>query len=146
MGTVSGAGTYKSGQTATLTATPNSKYIFVRWYNEDKQIDVHENPYTFTVQRNLTITAVFRRAPKRIVIQAPALAPAREISNDEDVIAVVEVGDKSVHVTNMSEGAYRIYDSAGRLIITTDSDNTYVLSSGLYFIQRDDISEKFIVK
>ena len=66
MGTVSGTGAYVSGSEVTITATPaSSKYIFVRWYNEDEGIDVYENPYTFTLTRNLQLRAVFRKAPKR---------------------------------------------------------------------------------
>ena len=66
MGTVSGTGAYVSGSEVTITATPaSSKYIFVRWYNEDEGIDVYENPYTFTLTRNLQLRAVFRKAPRK---------------------------------------------------------------------------------
>ena len=66
MGTVSGTGAYVSGSEVTITATPaSSKYIFVRWYNEDENIDVYENPYTFTLTRNLQLRAVFRKAPRK---------------------------------------------------------------------------------
>ena len=66
MGSVTGAGTFTAGQQVTITAMPaSSKYIFVRWYNEDEGIDVYENPYTFTLNRNLQIRAVFRKAPRR---------------------------------------------------------------------------------
>ena len=66
MGTVSGTGAYVSGSEVTITATPaSSKYIFVRWYNEDEDIDVYENPYTFTLTRNLQLRAVFRKAPRK---------------------------------------------------------------------------------
>ena len=66
MGTVSGTGAYVSGSEVTITATPaSSKYIFVRWYNEDEGIDVYENPYSFTLTRNLQLRAVFRKAPRR---------------------------------------------------------------------------------
>ena len=68
MGTVEGAGTFIAGQEVTITATPaSSKYIFVRWYNEDEEIDVYENPYTFQLNRNLQLRAVFRKAPKATI-------------------------------------------------------------------------------
>ena len=53
-GTVSGGGTYNSGATATLTATPNSGYRFVRWNDNNTQ-----NPRTVTVTSNATYTAYF---------------------------------------------------------------------------------------
>ena len=65
MGTVEGAGTYTQGQQVTITATPvSSKYVFVRWYNEDEDINIYDNPYTFKLNRNLQIRAVFRRGKK----------------------------------------------------------------------------------
>ena len=65
MGTVEGAGTFTQGQEVTITAIPaSSKYVFVRWYNEDEDINVYDNPYTFTLNRNLQIRAVFRRGKK----------------------------------------------------------------------------------
>ena len=65
MGTVEGAGTYTQGQQVTITATPvSNKYVFVRWYNEDEDINIYENPYTFELNRNLQIRAVFRRGKK----------------------------------------------------------------------------------
>ena len=65
MGTVEGAGTYTQGQQVTITATPvSNKYVFVRWYNEDEDINIYDNPYTFELNRNLQIRAVFRRGKK----------------------------------------------------------------------------------
>lgn len=62
MGTVSGSGDFVPGTEVTITATPiNNKYIFVRWYNEDEEIDVYQNPFTFNLNRDLQLRAVFRR-------------------------------------------------------------------------------------
>ena len=54
MGTVSGGGTYEQGATATLTATPNSGYRFVRWQDDDTQ-----NPRIVTVTDDASYTAYF---------------------------------------------------------------------------------------
>lgn len=54
MGTVTGGGSYASGATATLTATPYSGYHFVQWN------DGHPNATrTITVTSNATYTAYF---------------------------------------------------------------------------------------
>ena len=53
-GQVTGAGTYLVGDTVTLTAIPNDGYRFVRWSNE-----VEDNPYTFVISDNVTISAEF---------------------------------------------------------------------------------------
>ena len=54
VGTVTGGGTYQSGATATLTATPASGCIFNRWSD-----GVSTNPRTVTVSGNATYTAEF---------------------------------------------------------------------------------------
>ena len=53
-GTVSGSGSYNYGETATVEATAATDYHFVRWSNNET-----ENPYSFTVTANTTITAYF---------------------------------------------------------------------------------------
>ncbi len=55
-GTVSGGGTYEDGDPATLTATPDTGWHFVRWSN-----DVTDNPYTFNVTGDVTLQAIFEQ-------------------------------------------------------------------------------------
>ena len=53
-GTVEGAGTYKHGDEATLTATPIVGYIFTKWSD-----GVTDNPRTVVVVSDTTLTAEF---------------------------------------------------------------------------------------
>ena len=53
-GTVTGAGDYTHGQTATLTATANSGYEFAGWSDE-----VTDNPRQIQVTQNISIRAIF---------------------------------------------------------------------------------------
>lgn len=55
-GTVSGDSTYNHGATATLTATPNDGYKFVKWNDGNTN-----NPRTITVTSNATYTATFEK-------------------------------------------------------------------------------------
>lgn len=55
MGTVTGGGTYAAGTTATISATPNNGYIFVRWQDNNTS-----NPRNITVTDNETYTAFFQ--------------------------------------------------------------------------------------
>ncbi len=60
-GTVTGSGTYKENDTATLTATPDKGYIFVGWYNDTTLLS-KENPYEYTVDGSTTaITGKFEK-------------------------------------------------------------------------------------
>ena len=56
MGTVSGGGTYENGSLVTLTAAPKSGYKFTKWSD-----GTTKNPYTFTVTKNVTLTAYFEK-------------------------------------------------------------------------------------
>ena len=57
-GTVSGAGTFNSGATCTLTATPASGYTFTNWKNGSTVVSTNST-YSFTVNANRTLTANF---------------------------------------------------------------------------------------
>lgn len=59
-GTVSGGGSFAPGTSVTLTATPASGYRFVRWVkNGTSQTVSTSNPYTFNVQEQTDLVAVF---------------------------------------------------------------------------------------
>lgn len=59
-GTVSGGGSFAPGASVTLTATPATGYRFVRWVkNGTSQTVSTNNPYTFNVQEQTDLVAVF---------------------------------------------------------------------------------------
>lgn len=59
-GTVSGGGSFAPGASVTVTATPASGYRFVRWVkNGTSQTVSTANPYTFNVQEQTDLVAVF---------------------------------------------------------------------------------------
>ena len=57
-GTVSGGGTFRSGKSCTLTATPNAGYTFDGWYEGSTKLSSNTS-YSFTVSSNRTITGKF---------------------------------------------------------------------------------------
>lgn len=59
-GSVTGGGSFAPGASVTLTATPASGYRFVRWVrNGTSQTISTANPYTFKVQEQTDLVAVF---------------------------------------------------------------------------------------
>lgn len=59
-GTVSGGGSFAPGASVTLTATPATGYRFVRWVkNGTSQTISTANPYTFNVQEQTDLVAIF---------------------------------------------------------------------------------------
>ena len=61
-GTVTGAGTYEEGKTATLTATPAEGYQFVNWTKGEEVVST-ENPYSFVVTADVALVANFELIP-----------------------------------------------------------------------------------
>ena len=59
-GTVTGAGTYDSGTSVSLTATPDSGYTFSSWGGDASG---STSPLTLTVDQDLTVTATFSVIP-----------------------------------------------------------------------------------
>ena len=57
-GSVSGAGTYNHGASCTLTATPNTGYVFTRWTKNGTQVSTNAT-YTFNVTGAADYVAVF---------------------------------------------------------------------------------------
>ncbi|MBR5854747.1 MAG: hypothetical protein IKY87_03605 [Paludibacteraceae bacterium] len=57
-GTVTGAGAYQEGATATLTATPNTGYKFVNWTKDGVEVST-EATYSFPVTENVELVANF---------------------------------------------------------------------------------------
>ena len=80
-GTVTGGGSYTNGSTATLTATPNAGYRFVKWND-----DVTTNPRTVTVTGNVTYTAYFEKIPPKFT-SAEMIYLDKQISVSNKVIA-----------------------------------------------------------
>ena len=61
-GTVSGAGDYEDGASATVTAAPNARFRFLEWTENGKQVSIDAN-YAFTVNSNRKLTAIFEPIP-----------------------------------------------------------------------------------
>ena len=60
-GDVSGGGLYMGNETATLTATPNEGYDFVRWHDVDNGTNLYDNPLHIIVEENINLVAEFAK-------------------------------------------------------------------------------------
>ena len=86
MGTVSGAGEYEEGKTATLTASANVGYKFVNWSTGSTA-----NPLKITVTENVEVTANFEAIPPMTCAEAAATADGTTVVlKPFDVVAVVK--------------------------------------------------------
>jgi uncharacterized repeat protein (TIGR02543 family) len=66
-GTVTGAGSYEEGFTATLTATPSEGYLFTGWSGD---LQSSSPTLTFTVTQNSALTATFEKDSVKQIIKS----------------------------------------------------------------------------
>ena len=117
MGTVSptGATTVNAGASFTATATANTGYEFVAWMDGNTQVST-ANPYTFTVNGDITLTATF--ASTATPCDVPTGLTATEIGADHITIT----WDNNVNVTSWN---VRYRPVNGTWASATASSNTY---------------------
>lgn len=71
-GTITGAGSYMSGATVTVTATPNNSFEFVEWTENGTTVSTNAS-YSFTINSNRNLVAVFNVvAPTTYTVTATA--------------------------------------------------------------------------
>ena len=144
MGTVTGGGEYEEGTTALLTATPNSGYQFKNWTVAGAEVST-ANPYTFTVNEDVTVTANFEETPKVTIyfvnnsdwskIQAYAWEGTKGANPGwpgADITANKlgeQIGGFDVYSYTVEQGSY------GKVIFNNGSAQTkdYVWTDGSYY-------------
>ena len=70
-GTVSGGGTFTSGQSCTVSATPNANYSFTNWTENGNVVSTNAS-YTFEVTDNRNLVANFTYVPQNYTINVSA--------------------------------------------------------------------------
>ena len=99
-------GSYTQGTSVSITATPESEYVFVNWSNGST-----ENPLTLNVNQNLTLTANFekRKYPLTINIQGEGTVIEEIISSGK---TTTEYNSGSViRLTAVPSGEWNVFDS-----------------------------------
>lgn len=131
-GTTGGDGSYLAGNQATVTASPQSGYHFVRWAEDGVTVSTSAR-YRFTVGKDRLLTAVFEQdvplepeetdAPVRIV---PTNIQADSVVNYEGYGSLVIDGDCGTD----ADGEYTVYAPAQIALI--DREGAFL------FAYRDD--------
>ena len=138
-GSVAGGGDYLYGETAVLAAVPADGYEFKRWADlSDVEVSV-ENPYSFTVEENITLKAMF---------VDPTGIGEYKVQNFE--LYPNPVGDYlyvKVNVELSESVVISLYDASGRVLTNYKGSHhfkdvlelkTSHLIPGVYFIKITD--------
>lgn len=132
-GSVSGSGVYDNGAEATLTATANTGYSFLKWSDGNT-----DNPRTITVTENVTLTAQFV-IDQKVWIQVSASPAYRGTVSGGGVYAK----GKSVTLTATPNKGYifeRWNDDSTEnpRTITADVDEEFTAHFGYKPAEKDD--------
>lgn len=120
-GMVTGAGVYPVDSTATVTATPNAGYAFVKWSDGNT-----DNPRKIVMTEDVTLEAIFEVDS----------SPISNVTAEEITVRVV---NGTLVVTGASD--YLVYDLAGKCMGKPER-----LERGIYIVVADGNSYKMIVK
>ncbi len=135
MGYVEGSGTYNEGSMCTLTAHAYEGYRFVGWMNGDQMAST-DSIYSFTVNANITLTAVFERDNDGI-------------DNVDANSATVYSTDGKIVVRGAADGDVLVYDVNGRLVCSelrvADGCEFRMAAAGVYLVKVGNAPAKRVI-
>ena len=70
-GTTNGSGTFNSGSSVSVSATPNAGYVFTNWIENGIPVSINAN-YTFTISGNRTLQANFSAIQQQYTVTLSA--------------------------------------------------------------------------
>ena len=121
-GTVTGAGSYLSGASVTVTATPNANYVFVNWTVGGTPVSTSPS-YTFTATANQTFVANF--APLYTIATS-----ASPVNGGTTAGAGIYVSGSSVTVTATPSANYTFVNwTESGTTVSTSANYTFTASA-----------------
>ena len=102
-GTVNGGGTFAEGTQVTVTATANDGYTFVAWQEGGTKIENAGASYTFTVNDNCTLTAIFEKEPDPTPTPTPTPDPTPSGPSTGDSTGWDDIRDELENAENGDE-------------------------------------------
>lgn len=129
MGTATGGGLYRAGDTIEIQAIPNANYAFSRW-REDGNVD---NPRTIVVEGDRTYTAIFQYSGA--------------VSNVPNGHIIAWCEDGRLFVKGVENHDVIITDMMGRVIYRAeqclyDTFDIDVPAEGIYLVHADGVATK----
>jgi uncharacterized repeat protein (TIGR02543 family) len=141
-GTVSGGGTFSSGTSVTVTASPNSGYSFVNWTEGATTVSTSAS-YNFNIAANRTLVANFSLNTYTIITSSSPAGGGTTSGggtfNYGTSMTLVATPNANYTFVNWTEGgttvstntSYSFTLSASRTLVANFSLNTYMVSTSL---------------
>lgn len=134
-GTVSGAGSYASGTSVTLTATANSGYVFSKWSDG-----------VTTASRTIIATSGLPTFIAEFALETPETPETSAIVTVPEVVVELKTDINKIHINNTGGGNPRasifVNDISLMLLdytkITMDGSNTDISDFGIYVVTGKD--------
>lgn len=118
-GTVSGAGFYTAGQTATLTATPAAGYKLLYWSDRST-----ENPRTITMNKDEAISAYFvKEYDMEPTIKIEKVWENTQVPGSADGYQAVG-WDGKIYMQNKTAGKIKVYSNGTAAAVDYATSNT----------------------
>jgi uncharacterized repeat protein (TIGR02543 family) len=139
-GTTSGGGTFSSGTSVTVVATPNTGYTFVNWTEGGTAVSTSAS-YTFTLSVNRTLVANFSLNTYTVTTSSSPTAGGSTSGggnfNSGTSVTVVATPNASYTFVNWTEGGTAVSTSASytftlsvnRTLVANFSLNTYTVAT-----------------
>jgi uncharacterized repeat protein (TIGR02543 family) len=107
-GTTSGGGTFNSGSSVTVTATPNAGYTFTNWTESGTAVSINAS-YTFTISGNRTLVANFTAIQYTVTLSSNPAAGGTTSGggtfNSGSSVTVTATANAGYSFNNWTEGA-----------------------------------------
>ena len=127
-----------SGETVTLTVTPNDGYQVDKVYVDGNEVTLTNNSYSFTVNKNITVSATFKeisvvKEEQTIIIDFTDTSYVSSNGWQQgDTITTLPTTDSNLSITTTNGGTptrywssdLRVYKNGGSIIVTVPAGYT----------------------
>ena len=128
-GTVNGGGTFASGSSVTVTATPSTGYHFANW-TEGGTVVSSDASYAFTLSGNRTLVANFAQTTYTVAVSASPSAGGTVSGGGTfasgSPVTVTATANTGYQFVNWTEGGTVVSTSANYTITSLSGDRTLV--------------------
>lgn len=146
-GTVTGGGKVTKGASVTLTAAPETGYRFVSWTDENGKVLGTETTYTFTAEKDCTITANFDQISHKLTVTAPeaegsiTVEPLKDAYADDDEITVTAAANRGYEFVKLTVNGQDIEGTSYKFRIKEDTQITAVFKESTRYAVTADTED-----